>query len=368
MLHLLFHAQDLIRLPPNVTIFAILPYLPSFSGPPGCEFAGELADFVAADLAPRYGERLVSFVKVTLLQSGDSLLTQFEASLQSLALNNFAKRVNVEFNARVVEVTDSEVVLKNGSRISYGILVWAAGNGTRPIVAKLVERITGEPMDEAIRKRRKLSVDPWLRVKGINDIFAMGDCSVMDGRALPATAQVAGQQGAYLGRLLSKASNIRPPTAPVLRDDETRKINPFQFLSLGAMAYLGNDRAVVQVETSPSKNLVLGGRIAFFLWRSVYAVKQVDVRNRVLVLFDWFKTKAFGRDGTYKIFERRDCFHFYLPLIANGPIPSDLLVDVVSFLCMRLFSKLLYVLALSHATLILQYRSSNCLPNRISSS
>lgn len=263
----------------------------------GCEFAGELADFVAADLAPRYGKKLVSLIKVTLLQSGDSLLTQFEESLQSLAMKNFAERVNVELNARVVEVTKSEVALKDGRRIGYGILVWAAGNATRPIVAKLVEKITGEPMADAIRKRRKLSVDPWLRVNGVNSIFSMGDCSVIDGRALPATAQVAGQQGAYLGRLLSKASRIEPPQAPVLRDDETRKINPFQFLSLGVMAYLGNDRAVVQVETSPSNNLALGGRIAFFLWRSVYAVKQVDVRNRILVLFDWFKTKTFGRDG-----------------------------------------------------------------------
>lgn len=47
------------------------------------------------------------------------------------------------------------------------------------------------------------------------------------------------------------------------------------------MAYLGNDQAVVQVEATKSKNLTVGGRVAYALWRSVYAVKQVDVRNRV---------------------------------------------------------------------------------------
>jgi hypothetical protein len=33
------------------------------------------------------------------------------------------------------------------------------------------------------------------------------------------------------------------------------------------------------------------------LWsRSVYITKQVSLRNRVLILFDWLKTQVFGRD------------------------------------------------------------------------
>lgn len=38
---------------------------------------------------------------------------------------------------------------------------------------------------------------------------------------------------------------------------------------------------VVQVEATPTTNVKIGGRVAYLLWRSVYAVKQVDVRNRV---------------------------------------------------------------------------------------
>lgn len=169
---------------------------------PGCEFAGEVSDFVANDLAPRYGADLVSKIRVTLLQSGKSLLTQFEASLQALALENFAGRVEVVFNARVTEVTDSEVVLQSSERIPYGILIWAAGNGTRPIVARIVQRLSGEDVDDARAKRRKIEVDPWLRVVGMQDVFAMGDCAQVQGEPLPATAQVAGQQGAYIGSKL----------------------------------------------------------------------------------------------------------------------------------------------------------------------
>lgn len=144
----------------------------------------------------------MSLIRVTLLQSGSSLLTQFEASLQALALENFEGRVEIMFNARVEEVSEHEVVLRGGERVGYGILIWAAGNGTRPIVARIVERVTGESETQARDRRRKIKVDRWLRVKGMDGVFAAGDCAVVEGEALPATAQVAGQQGAYIGREL----------------------------------------------------------------------------------------------------------------------------------------------------------------------
>lgn len=52
--------------------------------------------------------------------------------------------------------------------------------------------------------------------------------------------------------------------------------------------------AVVQVEASPSTNVKIAGRIAYLLWRSVYAVKQVDVRNRVSCNEPPFQSSAFA--------------------------------------------------------------------------
>ncbi|CAN8070426.1 unnamed protein product, partial [Agarophyton chilense] len=267
-------------------------------GPTGCEFAGELSDFVQKDLAPRYGKKLVSCIRVSLLQSGKSLLTQFESSLQQTALKSFSGRVDVQFGARVTDVTDEQVVLQDGSVIRYGLLVWAAGNGTRPIVNKLMGKLD-ERGDLGVARRNKLPVDAWLRVIGLRNVFGMGDCAQLVDGALPSTAQVAGQQGAFLARLLTKAeanSFENEEALPVLRDSGGKAVRPFSFLSLGIMAYLGNDRAVVQVEATPNKNVKIGGRIAYVLWRSVYAVKQVDIRNRVLVLFDYFKSRVYGRD------------------------------------------------------------------------
>lgn len=64
--------------------------------------------------------------------------------------------------------------------------------------------------------------------------------------------------------------------------------------SLGIMSYIGNQKAVMQVDMDLDVNL--WGQFAFLLWRSVYITKQVSMRNRVLILFDWLKTRVFGRD------------------------------------------------------------------------
>ena len=63
---------------------------------------------------------------------------------------------------------------------------------------------------------------------------------------------------------------------------------------------IGNSRALAQVEVAAQdKRLVAfnqAGIAGWLLWRSVYLTKQVAFRNRVLVLFDWLKSRVFGRD------------------------------------------------------------------------
>lgn len=72
------------------------------------------------DLTPKYGAEFVKLIQVTLLQSGDSLLTQFEDSMQQLAIDTFRDRVEIVFNARVVEVTDSASASAGGVRARAG--------------------------------------------------------------------------------------------------------------------------------------------------------------------------------------------------------------------------------------------------------
>ena len=53
-----------------------------------------------------------------------------------------------------------------------------------------------------------------------------------------------------------------------------------EFLSLGIMAYVGDEKALTQIEAGPNSalGLKLYGSFAFLLWRSVYITKQVGDR------------------------------------------------------------------------------------------
>jgi NADH dehydrogenase FAD-containing subunit len=115
--------------------------------------------------------------------------------------------------------------------------------------------------------------------------------------------QVAGQQGAFVARTINRnlqtgRGGFGPDCEAPFRTVEAAKgkqyEHEFEFLSLGIMAYIGRNRAIMQVDMDT--NLNIWGQFAFLLWRSVYITKQVSMRNRVLILFDWLKTRVFGRD------------------------------------------------------------------------
>jgi len=70
----------------------------------------------------------------------------------------------------------------------------------------------------------------------------------------------------------------------------------FEFLSLGILAYVGGGEALSQIGPTKDASLKAAGSLGYLLWRSVYLTKQVSMRSRVLILFDWAKSIVFGRD------------------------------------------------------------------------
>ncbi len=101
---------------------------------------------------------------------------------------------------------------------------------------------------------------------------------------------------------------LPPPIHPEARNPDNHQIKfklrgqieakPFNFLNLGQLAYTGGGEALSQVELGNKKLFSRAGSVGYLLWKSVYLVKQVSTKSRVLVLFDWAKTKIFGRDVT----------------------------------------------------------------------
>lgn len=276
-------------------------------GPTGVELAGELCDFIR-DIGTRLYPRLGISPRVILVHSRAQLLQQFEPEQRIAAATTLQKQgVELMLNARVNQVGHHEMnIVVDGAAVTvpYGIAVWCAGTAPQPFVETFLQKLPAE----ARAGRGFIAVDNWLRVKDCDDIYALGDCSKLD-NPLPATAQVAAQQGAFLARFLNRGyDHSTPPKLKQMNNSAERfwitqlrgaETAPgFEFLDLGLLAYLGGGKALSELRFGDLQLGAFTGGAAFLLWKSVYIVKQVATRNRVLVTFDWFKTALFGRDIT----------------------------------------------------------------------
>lgn len=110
---------------------------------------------------------------------------------------------------------------------------------------------------------------------------------------LPATAQVASQQGEYLGKKLAylakHTETLRKNGLKDLHDEGFHK--PFQYMHLGSLAYIGNS-AVFDLNGYS----FAGGLLAMYAWRSIYWSEQTSFRTRVLLMTNWITRGIFGRD------------------------------------------------------------------------
>ena len=309
------------------------------AGPTGIEFAAELRDFVEQD-GPKYYPELLKYVRIKVIEASSTVLAPFDKSLQDEAIRQMNraplindpearnllperfKLVELMLDSSVKEVTEKVIELNDGRSIRYGLAVWAAGNGPVPLTLQLIDALGEEQKNEQSVARGRLAIDPWMRaVGGEGKILAFGDCTCITSAALPATAQVAAQQGEYLAGLMNRKFDMSPPVSegifpPPTRDpsrtettvsdsiaafaiNSSEYAKPFQFLNLGILAYTGGGSALAQVATVPKAPPVKGtGSIGNLVWRSVYLSKQISWRNRLLVLNDWTTRKIFGRDIT----------------------------------------------------------------------
>ena len=326
------------------------------AGPTGIEFAAELLDFIEGD-GPRYYRDLLPYVRIRIVEASPTILRPFEDGLKDEAMRRLTRDIEIKglpnirplevmLNKQVSEVSAKYIYFKDGDRLEYGMALWAAGIGPLPLTTSLIEELgnTEQHAAQGGFARGRLGVDPWLRViGGKGRIFSLGDCSCVSSASfLPATAQVASQQGEFLGRLLSSdysidetgdysddavasspsssSSSLLPPM--VLHRDQPRSLSeriasltmgddeiaaPFQFLDLGILAYTGSGSALAQVQVAPGRGdpmsetwnpvrLQIKGKLGFGLWRTIYLAKQTSPKNVVLVTLDWIKVKLFGRD------------------------------------------------------------------------
>ena len=119
----------------------------------------------------------------------------------------------------------------------------------------------------------RVAVRPDLSVEGLENVYSLGDvaaCLDDDGKPLPGLAQVAQQQGDYLGKVLYV--QLTRGTAP----------KPFRFHNRGNAAIIGRHAAIFDFGRFRMK-----GYPAWMLWAIVHVVLLVNFAQRIRVSLQW---------------------------------------------------------------------------------
>ncbi|CAA9589588.1 NADH dehydrogenase [uncultured Synechococcales cyanobacterium] len=180
------------------------------AGPTGVELAGTLADLLPAWYVELGGNS--AEIRVVLL-SRDSKILEGDVNrpIRKAALRGLQQRtVPVEYllDAEVTAVHANQVEFQRHNQqefLTAATIVWTAGTTVSPLIKTL-------PLPELGRdKQGRIQVAPTLQIPGFPEVFAGGDCASVELNPLPATAQVAYQQGAAIARNLKAISQGYSP-------------------------------------------------------------------------------------------------------------------------------------------------------------
>jgi NADH dehydrogenase len=233
-------------------------------GPTGVELAGSIAELARYTLSKDFVRIRAETATVLLLEAGPRLLTAFPEDLADYAVRKLTKLgVTVRTLCPVERITD-HTVLAGGEEIGVGFAIWAAG-----VMASPLGKFLGVDLDRAGR----VHVNADLSVPGKENVYVLGDLALtMDasGKPLPGLAQVAKQQGEYLGETLARK----------IRRNETPK--PFVFRNRGNTAIIGRHAAVFDFGWSRMK-----GWLAWCLWALIHVYLLVGFQHRLLVSIQW---------------------------------------------------------------------------------
>ncbi|KXG44159.1 NAD(P)/FAD-dependent oxidoreductase [Tepidibacillus decaturensis] len=205
-----------------------LTFIVGGAGFTGIEFVGELADRIP-ELCEQF-EVNPKKVRIINIEAAPSALPGFDPQLVDYAIE-VLKNKGVEFkiNTPIKACTEEGVTLADGEEIKAGTVVWTGGVRGN----KLIEMLGIETM------RARIKVDEFLRAPGYQDVFIIGDNSIVfneEGRPYPPTAQIAVQQGEHLAKQIT--SYVR---------NGKMDLKPFKFNLRGTVASLGKGEAIGKV-------------------------------------------------------------------------------------------------------------------------
>lgn len=244
-------------------------------GATGVELAAELSEFLYDSLNEIYEHsHLKKHIRIVLIQKAQELIPSFLEKVREKSLNVLQKKhVVIKLNTQVTRLNKDCIEINNDTNIPSQTTIWVAG--VRPTPVSLDVKIEKDPLG-------KIKVNNHLQIPGHENVFVLGDNASIDdpktGRPLPQLAQVATKQASCA------AYNIH---AKIIG----KPLKNFTYNSAGELLSLGQWAAAGEI-----KGFTFFGRIAWWIWRTVYLSKLLSRRKKIEVAIDW----------TLNLFSHRD--------------------------------------------------------------
>lgn len=230
-------------------------------GPSGVEVAGALGEMKRYILNKEYPEIGIDDVRVILIEGTDRFLrTMSERASHDAKVYLGHLMIETRLNCMMKSYENNVLHLSTGEEIYCETLIWTAG-----ITGNKINGIS----DDSITRGNRYIVDSNCKIKGYDNIYALGDIAYLEDEThpngYPQVAQVAIQQAKHLAKQLNTGADTA-----------------FKYVDKGSMATIGRNRAVCDL-----KFAYLYGRPAWATWMFIHLISILGMRNKVNVLINW---------------------------------------------------------------------------------
>ena len=235
-------------------------------GASGVEIAGAVAEMKKNIIARDYPDLDSSQMHIYLVNAVDRLLSAMDPVSSKRAERDLKElHVHIRQPQFATEYKDGILKTSAGLEIPTQTVIWVSG-----ICANTVEGFPAESIGHAGR----FLTDRFCRVKGVKDVYAIGDVSLIEGDeeyplGHPQLAQVAMQQAKTVAKNFKAMS-------------KGKELKPFKYKNLGVMATIGRNHAVAEISGKK-----FGGFPAWALWLIVHLRSILGVKNKTFILLNW---------------------------------------------------------------------------------
>lgn len=235
-------------------------------GASGVEIAGAVAEMKKNIIARDYPDLDSSQMHIYLVNAVDRLLSAMDPVSSKRAERDLKElHVHIRQPQFATEYKDGILKTSAGLEIPTQTVIWVSG-----ICANTVEGFPAESVGHAGR----FLTDRFCRVKGVKDVYAIGDVSLVEGDeeyplGHPQLAQVAMQQAKTVAKNFKAMS-------------KGKELKPFKYKNLGVMATIGRNHAVAEISGKK-----FGGFPAWALWLVVHLRSILGVKNKTFILLNW---------------------------------------------------------------------------------